>query len=595
MNEDALNNGNGAAVEMPKPAEPQLGGIGSVMHGGNMGSTEGPGAIVQQKAGEVAAIQAAPDKKPGLLGKIGSVFGIKATYESPKTNDAGAPTSKIPEGNGMGLAPQPPDAAPLETRPDGTVTTPQMKNVTPEAQAAAETPAQTPPPPVIEPISDLGQTTPSAEASTIPTPTVEAPPSPEPMTPTATPAEITPEATVAEITIGTPVEEPERSAVATEVAVPAVDTPVSPGLETTTPVPPPDLTANGQEHQEIHETDLMKAATATEADEKAQAQAEQTNTVENRPPDPLAVPEFHPTEETSNADISKAEENSLPVPNPDAVASGGDLNVTAEEPDKTPEDQQWHVEAPASHPDPLAVPAPTGAESTAQPPTFSSDALTQHAGDPAVNGGTDGSHEEASSEDPLPIPGPEATPEADDSSKWQVQAGTPAPAGEISDDTQKVVPPVAETSEPAPQQLSGISQTLTMDLAPTAEATEPREEMPPATIESDDSAPFEADSTAVETPVASPPVTATAVETPTSDIPQQQETVFAGQTPTSETPIVQAPTPTAEPAQPSATDETSTNVSQFPGSETPGNISPISSEVTAAPNGPSAQPGETPT
>lgn len=528
MSEDALNNGSGTAVEQPggsKVAEPQLGGLGNVMPGGNMGSTEGPGAIVQQKAGEVAAAQAnAGGKKGGPLGFLGKLNPFQVKYEDPNANSAGKmPEVKAPASNGIGLAPQPPGAAPLETRPDGTVATPQMANVTPEAQAVADAPPEVAPQPDGTPVetpqesplaggSVEGTVEDAALATGLPvsgtnTEGVQAPTSSPTPLPVETMPPTNPGGTDGEIPSATDAIEPERPAVAAEVEAPAADAPASPGLEATTPVPSPDLTANGQAHQEIHETDLAKAATATEADEEAQTHAEQTNTVENRPPDPLAVPEFHPTDETAPAQDS---------PNPDAVASGGDLSVTAEEPDKKPEDQQWHVEPPAQHADPLAVTAPAGIGSTEQPPAFSNDALSP-AGDPAAKD-QDPTHEETMPGAPLPIPGTSTPENNDDSSKWQVQAGTPAPAGEVSDDTQAFIPPAAETVDSA-----------------SAGGTTPGEALTsPAVSESNGSTSLGADSAAVETPVEAPPATAPATEPSSSEMSQQHEAVDAGQTPSAE-------------------------------------------------------------
>ncbi len=130
----------------PTIENPSLGGIGNVLPGGDMSTTAGPGAIAEQKAGEITATQAAPvnEKKGGFLSFLGKLNPVKAEIVDRATADAKPPTAPVEISPGMGLAPGEPKIAKIEV-PTGANpalaegATPPVPGVTPEAQQAEAT------------------------------------------------------------------------------------------------------------------------------------------------------------------------------------------------------------------------------------------------------------------------------------------------------------------------------------------------------------------------------------------------------------------------------------------------------------------------
>ncbi len=272
----------------PAIENPPLGGISNVLPGGDMSSTEDPGKIAAQKAGEVAATQAAAgnEKKGGLFSSLAKLNPFKTEIVDRATADAAPPPKPAEVTPGLGFAPGEPKIAKIDV-PVGANqelaagTTPPVLRVTEEAQAAEasankvlggnsqlpDAPVETPPATgsLDAAMDEIHKTAEEAwnkpETSAEPAPAVDSA--------VASPTEVT--APIAEASVvPTTVEAPKTAApVESLLAAAAQET---------------DVAADAAAHPEIVDYDKNVAATAGEAEDAA-------NAAKNEAPnlDPLAV------------------------------------------------------------------------------------------------------------------------------------------------------------------------------------------------------------------------------------------------------------------------------------------------------------------
>jgi len=273
----------------PTIENPPLGGIGSVLPGGDMSTTAGPGAIAGQRAGEIAATQAAAttsEKRGGFFSFLGKLNPVKAEIVDRATADAKLPPKPAEVAPGLGFAPGEPKIAKIEVpvgaNPElAAGTTPPVLRVTEAAQAAEASAnkvlggnSQLPDAPTEAPpttgsldaaMDEIHKTAEEAwnkpETSAEPAPAVDSA--------VASPTEVT--APIAEASVvPTTVEAPKTAApVESLLAAAAQET---------------DVAADAAAHPEIVDYDKNVAATAGEAEDAA-------NAAKNEAPnlDPLAV------------------------------------------------------------------------------------------------------------------------------------------------------------------------------------------------------------------------------------------------------------------------------------------------------------------
>jgi hypothetical protein len=347
----------------PTIENPPLGGIGSVLPGGDMSTTAGPGAIAGQRAGEIAATQAAAttsEKRGGFFSFLGKLNPVKAEIVDRATADAKLPPKPAEVAPGLGFAPGEPKIAKIEVpvgaNPElAAGTTPPVLRVTEAAQAAEASAnkvlggnSQLPDAPTEAPpttgsldaaMDEIHKTAEEAwnkpETSAEPAPAVDSA--------VASPTEVT-----APIAEAAPI-------VPTAIEAPVIDAPVESLPESAAPVV--DASADAAAHPEIVDYDKDVAATAGEADDAA-------NAAKNEAPnlDPLAV---------TGSEASAAPEVPAYTPPLDGLQSA---EATA----------SALPDAQTSTPDPLAVTPDDATKEQAQTMTAVPDVLSQ-AADVAAN------------------------------------------------------------------------------------------------------------------------------------------------------------------------------------------------------------------
>ena len=282
----------------PTIENPPLGGIGSVLPGGDMSTTAGPGAIAGQRAGEIAATQAAAttsEKRGGFFSFLGKLNPVKAEIVDRATADAKLPPKPAEVAPGLGFAPGEPKIAKIEVpvgaNPElAAGTTPPVLRVTEAAQAAeasankvlggnsqlpdAPTGVSDAPSGVSDAPTEAPPTTGSLDAAmdeihktaeeSWNKPETSAEPAPAVDSAVASPTEVT-----APIAEAAPI-------VPTAIEAPVADAPVESLPEAAAPVV--DATADAAAHPEIVDYDKGVAATAGEAEDAAnEAQNKQPN------------------------------------------------------------------------------------------------------------------------------------------------------------------------------------------------------------------------------------------------------------------------------------------------------------------------------